>query len=116
MKQWPSEAFLNFFKVIELISDTFRSELKNKLLARISDLTPEEISALSTTKRGIINACDILDVDYDLSDVKTLVDVRNSFDVAHPSREPKFDNKFLYPCREIARELLIRYLERTQKN
>jgi len=116
LRKWPSEAFLNFFKVIELISDTFRSQLEDELLAKIGDLTSDEIKMLFTRKRVIIAACNVLGVDYDFAQIKKLVDVRNSFDVAHPSLEPRFNRKFLNPCREMARRFLIQYLERTHKN
>jgi len=116
LRRWPSEAFLNFFKVIELISDTFRSQLEKELRSKIGDLTSDEIQRLSTRKRLIIVACRVLGVDYDLRQIQKLVDVRNRFDVAHPSVGPRFNRKFLDSSRKIAREVLILYLERTHKN
>ena len=97
LSRWPNEAFLNFFKVIELISDKFFSEFKR-----------------GTRKEKILNACSILGMEGVNEKVMKIVDIRNSFDVAHPTLNISFKKDYVEPCRGLAREIIIRYL-RIQK-
>jgi hypothetical protein len=76
--RWRSESFLNFFKVIELISqdfvDDFRKELKNQLSnTLLSNITEEEISELQKQKRIVKFACNKLGIkDFNTSKIVEL--------------------------------------------
>ena len=112
LPRWIREAFLNFFKTIELVSDRFLSDLEAELKRKIPDLERNEIKKLATRKRMILNACRILGIENVDENVKRLVKVRNSFDVAHATVGVAFRDEDLRPCRELARELILRYMRK----
>lgn len=111
------EAYLNFFKAIELISDNFIPELKEKLKGRIEDLEDSEFKEIfgiyATRKRRIENVLEILDLNKLLKkDVGKLVKLRNEFDVAHASiEEIKLDVKDVDSCMTMAKQIIVSYLK-----
>lgn len=110
LKKWPVESFLNFFKSIELISNTFTSNFNKNLKEKIPDLTDREIRILGTRRRLIKQAC----LGVGLNDVEKTIDeivkVRNSQDVAHPRADTPFKDEYVQPCKDLARDLFIAYL------
>ena len=110
LNKWPVESFLNFFKSIELISSRFTSNFDKNLKEKIPDLTDREIRSLRTRKRLIKQAC----LEVGLNDVDKTIDefvqVRNSQDVAHPTKDTPFKDEYVQPCKDLARELIIAYL------
>jgi len=113
MRRWPSEAYLNFFKAIELISDKFIPELKKKLKGKIKDLEDSEFKRLATRKRRIENVLEIFNLNRQLKkDVRKLVKIRNEFDVAHALiEEIKLNNKDVDSCMTMAKQIIISYLK-----
>jgi len=110
LSRWPREAFLLFFKVVELISDNFLPEYKKRIREKVPDLTEKEIRRLATNRRKILNACEILDIKVDNERIGKIVNVRNRFDIAHATLETAFDEEYLDSCRELARELIVNYM------
>lgn len=110
ISKWPKESFLNFFKAIELISDHFREKLENDIKEKIQDLTRAEIKQISTTKRRIIKAREILNVEnIKKSEIKEIVKKRPQ--AAHPRIDTMFVRKDVELCKKIAREFLFKYLK-----
>jgi len=116
---WTPEAFLNYFKVIELAADQYRNELKNRLqglLQTESSLTrapisEAEINQLLTTKRKVEFMCRQLEMDeHRIREALESVDLRNRFDVAHPTAKRNVKVDDLTKCREVAKLVLIKYL------
>lgn len=110
LNKWPRESFLNFFKAIELISDRFQHELKQWFKEKIPDLSDDELKHLSTTKRKIKTACEILNIKVVDKTVNKIVNIRHSFDVAHPKIETAFKDEFVDLCMELTRKMIIAYM------
>ena len=110
ISKWPKESFLNFFKAIELISDHFKENLENDFKEKIQDLTRKEIKEISTTKRRIIKAQEILNVEnIEESEIKEIV--RKRPQAAHPRIDKIFVRKDVELCKKILREFLFKYLK-----
>lgn len=111
LNKWTREAFLPFFKAIELISDNFLSELKKELEEKIPDLETEEIRRLANSRRKIQNSCKILGIEGVSATITTIVKARNSFDIAHATLKKEFKKEYTDTCRELARELIVSYMK-----
>jgi len=116
---WMPEAFLNYFKVIELVGDLYQNELKTRLqtllrtksILDIVSISDAEISSLLTTKRKVEFMCRQLEIDEGrIRGALELVDLRNRFDVAHPTTKRNVNVEDLTKCREVAKLILINYL------
>lgn len=110
LSRWPQEAFLPFFKAIELISGRFRRKFETAIKTQIPDLEPDEISRLATSKRKILNACKILGLENVNEKVNTIVRTRNRFDIAHATLEREFKKEYADECRELAGEIILNYM------
>ena len=111
LNKWPREAFLPFFKAIELISNNFYSELKKRIKEKIPDLEHKEITMLATSRRKILNACKILGIEKVNKKIETIVTARNRFDIAHATLKKEFKKEYADTCRELARELIVNYMK-----
>lgn len=110
ISKWHKESFLNFFKAIELISDHFKEKLENDFKEKIQDLTRTEIKKISTAKRRIMKACEILNVEnIEETEIKEIVKKRP--DAAHPRTDKRFGRKDVELCKKIAREFILKYLK-----
>ena len=113
------EAFLNYFKVVELVADQYQNDLRTRLksmlhtepILNIVSISDAEINRLLTTKRKIEFMCRQLEInEATIRKALELVDLRNRFDVAHPTTERNVNVKDVLECRELAKLTLIRYL------
>ena len=111
LRKWPKEAFLPFFKVLELISNKFLPEFTKKIREKIPDLSDEEIKRLASNKRKIINACEILNIPKDDKKIKKIVNVRNRHDIAHATLDATFDKETIESCRQLARDFIVGYMK-----
>jgi hypothetical protein len=116
LSRWPREAFLPFFKAIELISEKFIPEFENRIKEKIPDLEPEEIKRLATSSRKILNACEILGIEKANEKIKRIVTTRNRHDIAHATLKKTFKKEDVDACRELARKLIVNYLISLRKN
>lgn len=116
---WMPEAFLNYFKVVELAAEFYQADLKNELRKllqtepafEVSSFSDREINSLLTMKRKIEFMCRQLEIEADdTSRTLELVDLRNRFDVAHATLGRNISKKDLVKCRDAARLILIKYL------
>ena len=112
LHKWPREAFLPFFKAIELISNKFFSEFEKRIKKKIPDLELEEIKRLATSRRKILNACEILGVEKVSEKIWRIVTARNKFDVAHATLKTTLKKEDVDACRELAKDLIINYMKR----
>jgi len=112
---WPREAFLPFFKAIELISNNYSREWKARIKEKMPDLEPKEINMLANNRRKILNACEILGIEKVNEKIDTIVRARNRYDIAHATLKRKFKKEHTDACRELARELIVNYLKIPKK-
>lgn len=112
LHRWPREAFLPFFKAIELISDKFFSEFEKRIKKKIPDLELKEIKRLASSRRKILNACEILGVEKVSEKIRRIVTARNKFDVAHATLKATLKKEDVDACRELAKDLIINYMKR----
>lgn len=110
LHKWSREAFLPFFKAIELISNNFSSEFEKRIREKIPDLTLKEINRLATLRRKILNACEILGIENINEKVEMIVKARNRSDIAHATLKKEFEKEYTDACRELAVELIVNYL------
>jgi hypothetical protein len=110
---YKNEAFLNFYKVSELIAqhitEPAESVLK-KWFRKLRDVV--KMRRRITTKEKMIRMCEILKIDTSLSS-KTghLVDVRNRYDVGHARlAEIEVSIHDFNDCRNLALEVILSYL------
>jgi hypothetical protein len=113
---WRTESFLNFFKVIELISHNFvrnfnqqiSTELKDTLL---QDLTPEEVGKLQTDRRLIKYMCKELKI-LEEFDIKKMVRLRHEVSAHANVEEPEITMSDFNSCKCLAGQAIIKYVER----
>lgn len=112
-KKWRSESFLNFYKVVELISYDFRKHfdrevsnlLKNTLLG---DFTKEDLKEMRTSKRLIQVTCEQLGITE--CAISEIVKLRSRF-IAHARLEElNVTKKEFSNCKELAEKLIISYV------
>jgi hypothetical protein len=112
---WRTESFLNFFKVIELISHNFvknfnlqiSTELKDTLL---NDLTPEEVGKLQTDRRLIKYMCEALKIKEEF-DIKKMVRQRHEVGAHANIGEPEISKDDFNSCKCLAGQAIIRYVD-----
>ena len=112
---WLSESFLNFFKVIELISSDFVksfngeiiSQLKNTLL---SDLTAQEINGLLNEKRLIDFMHKKLGI-TEKFDIKKIVRLRHEFSAHARIEETTITKEEFNICKCLAGQAIMKYVE-----
>jgi len=116
--QWSSESFLNFFKVIELVSQDFaesylhmvNSQLKGTLL---KDLTLEETEKLRTQKRLVRFACEQLGI-TEVDSISRIVERRAKFSAHATLREIIVSSEEFNSCKVLAGRIIMNYLSHLQ--
>jgi hypothetical protein len=116
--RWRSESFLNFFKIIELIShdfgEDFSKEMKKQLTnTMLMDLTDEEISDLQTQKRLVKFVCDKLGIKE--FDVPKIVKLRHEFSAHASVQEPEVSNEDFAECKGLSIRTLVEYAQFVHK-
>lgn len=139
IEEWSTEAFINFFKVIELLSDTYLQEAKqekekenkekldkniNKIIQEIKkeDYNPKsvikaakqiyDIGKVESKRRIELAASDLNVEGFDLKHIKELVDIRNEVS-AHANSQSKIltqDNVSL--CKNFAKKMIKGYIKK----
>lgn len=117
--RWVSESFLNFYKVVELISHDFRksfdlevgSQLETTLLG---NLTEQEIEKLRTPKRLIQFTCEKLGITY-ACDISRIVELRNEFGAHASLKEVDVSQKELNDYKILAGKSIIEYTNHIHK-
>jgi hypothetical protein len=117
---WRSESFLNFFKVIELVSNGFRDSFVQTLIVQLNNsllgnLTEKEIQQLLTPKRLIQYTC----VKIGLSDecnISEVVDLRNEFSAHARMKEITVTPETFNHCKSLAGRTIIKYANFIQSN
>lgn len=110
---WRSEAFLNFYKSIELISNEFRksfdkqiiNQLKNTLL---NDLIREEIKIIRKPRRLIHFVCDQIGVSPSC-DISRILEIRNQFSAHARLKEIEISEEDANNCKILAANTIINY-------
>jgi len=116
--KWRSEAFLNFFKVIELVCEDFKesfertvcNQLKNTLL---EDLTRKEVEDLKTQKRLVRFACKQLGITSDF-DISEIIRLRPKFSAHATLEEVTVSTEEFNNCKALAGKIIINYLNHIQ--
>lgn len=128
-----NEAFLNYFKVIEIISAQYfkcaQAEKKEQMSAEVKILFEQLQEAIKEEKADqILKICNLiyksgyvevkrklvlmfedLHIEIEESVLESLIELRNH--IAHGTgKNAEVDNKVLCDCKEFAREVLIKYL------
>ena len=93
-----------------MISNKFVPEFEKRIREKIPDLEPKEIKRLSTSRRKILNACEILGIEKISGKIETIVKARNRYDIAHATVKSTFKKEYTDACRELARDLIVNYL------
>lgn len=135
--EWYNEAFLNFYKAIEAIAATYldkgkkEKELKvqsdlNSLIAKLkknveaSSQNVNKIKSICTeihklgfieTKMKMHLALEDLGLVNYKEDLDKIVDYRNEF-VAHGSSSKIVEISELEKCKEISKEMILKYIEK----
>jgi len=111
LRRWPREAFLNFFKAIELISDRYAPQLQEHFKEVIPDIQKRELKMLVNTRRRIEYTCKVLGLSELVEKISEIVRVRNEYDVAHAALREEFKAEYMTTCWEVAKEFLKGYLK-----
>jgi len=114
--EWRSEAFLNFYKVTELLAQTYRKEFSEafneKLKDTLFELTKDEIPKLATQTRIIRFMCGRLGVSD--KDVSRIVKLRATFSAHATLDEPSVSVEDFNGCKILSSNSLIKYIEKHQ--
>jgi len=107
--RWNEDAFLNFFKAVELISNKYFKQANPDEIRRIFSKSKKKL----TTKDKVLFMCQKLNIPSKWSSkVELLVDIRNKQDVAHAKlRSGQIDEADVHDCRGVARLAIINYLK-----
>jgi hypothetical protein len=110
---WRSESFLNFFKVIELVSNGFREGFVQTLIVQLNssllgNLTEKEIQQLLTPKRLIQYTCSKIGLS-DECNISEVVDLRNEFSAHARMKEIIVTPETFNHCKSLARRTIIKY-------
>ncbi|MDT0122404.1 hypothetical protein Q9R46_07120 [Paenibacillus sp. RRE4] len=135
--EWYNEAFLNFYKAIEVIAGTYLNEgkkekeievqsdldslvLKLKKNIESNSLNVNRIKSICTqihklgfveTKMKMHLALKDLGLDKYDEDLDVIVNYRNEF-VAHGSSSKMVEISELEKCKEISKEMILKYIEK----
>ena len=112
--KWRSESFLNFFKIIELVSHDFKEdfskELKNQLTnTMLNDLAEEEIGELETQKRLVKFMCDRLGIKE--FDIPKIVKLRHEFSAHASVQETEILDEDFSNCKRLSIRTLVEYAQ-----
>ena len=112
---WKSEAFLNFYKVIELISQDFKKQFDKEIVDQlkntvIKNVTEEEISSLRSSKRLIEFACEKLSINYKY-DISKIVNLRPRFSAHASIKEVIVSEDEFNDCKILALNTIINYID-----
>lgn len=117
-RDWSSEAFLNFYKSMELVSHDFRKdfdeETKNQMKETIfNDLTEKELKDLRTPKRLIQFTSRKLGIvhPYDAYDIPRIVELRNKFGAHANLKDVTVSKKEFNDCSVLGANIIINYLK-----
>jgi|WetSurMetagenome_2_1015567.scaffolds.fasta_scaffold51131_3 hypothetical protein len=115
---WKAEAFLNYFKAMELISHDFKREFDEKAINQInktclSDLTAEEISELRTLKRLIQFTVLKLGITEDF-DIPRIVLLRNQFGAHANLKDIEISTAEFNNCKILSMRAVFQYLDYLQ--
>ena len=111
--QWRAESFLNFYKVIELISSDFRDDfsqtVSNQLTeSLLKDLTDKEKEELLTPKRLIQFTCGKLEM-KDACNIPKIVELRNKFGAHAKLKEVIVSPEEFNDCKVLAAKMVMKY-------
>ena len=112
--EWRSESFLNFYKVTELLAQSYRKDFSqsfNDILRNtLFELNENEIQTLATQTRIIRFMCKQLDVSDDR--VPQIVKLRATFSAHATIDEPAVSDEDFNTCKVLASNSLINYIEK----
>ena len=118
-RDWSSEAFLNYYKALELVSHDFRRAFDKEVGSQLSgtllkDLTELELKDLRTQKRLIQFTAQQLGIIHPY-DIPKIVELRNKFG-AHANLEDVTvsENEF-NDCKILAANIITAYLDYLEK-
>lgn len=117
-RQWRSESFLNFFEVLELVSQDFSesfaqtvsNQLKDTLL---KDLTLLETEKLRTQKRLVQFTCGQLGIS-DVYNISRIIEQRAKFSAHATLQEVKVSSEEFNNYKALAGKTIINYLNHIQ--
>lgn len=112
--QWREESFLNFYKVIELISHGFREKFGQTVANQLKgtlfrDLIKEEMQELLTPKRLIQFACEQLGI-IDACDISRIVTLRSQFSAHARLEEAIVSSEEFNNCKILAGKTIMKYI------
>jgi hypothetical protein len=118
-REWMSEAFLNYYKAMELVSHDFRkafdkevsNQLSGTLLKNLSEL---ELKDLRTQKRLIQFTAQQLGITYPY-DIPRIVELRNQFSAHANLEEITVSQKEFDDCKILSANIIIGYLDYLEK-
>ena len=114
--RWPSESFLNFYKVIELVAQEFRGGFNQTIAGQLKDtisssLTEEELRRLRTLKRLIRFMCKQLDIASKEEDISRIVTLRSRFSAHAVLEEIVVSPEEFNSCKILAERTIIKYIK-----
>jgi len=117
---WRSESFLNFFKVIELVSNGFRDSFVQTVIAQLNNsllgkLTEKEIQQLLTPKRLIQYTCGKIGISNECN-ISEVVDLRNAFSAHARMKEITVTPETFNHCKSLAGKTILEYVNFVQSN
>lgn len=116
--QWHAESFLNFYKVIELISNDFRDDFSRTVSTQLKEsllkeLTKKEMEVLLTPKRLIQFTCGKLRME-NAYDVSKIIELRNKFGAHAGLKEVVVSSEEFNSCKFLAQEIIMKYINHIQ--
>lgn len=110
LSKWNEDAFLNFFKAIELISKKYSKEADPNEIHQFFDKSKRRL----TTKDKMLFMCRKLNISSQWSSkVNVLVDKRNKQDVAHAKLSTgQISTTDVDDCKAVAKLAIVYYLKK----
>jgi len=114
LSNWNEDAFLNFFKAIELISKKHHMEAVAHEIRLIYHKPKKEL----TTKEKMLFMCRKLNLPSQWSSkIRRLVDLRNKQDVAHARlTDGQISTDDVHNCEAIAKLVIVSYLRKSTQS
>jgi len=117
--EWSSEAFLNYYKAMELVSHDFRKAFDKEVGSQLNktllkDLTALELKGLKTQKRLIQFTAQQLGITYPY-DIPRIVELRNEFGAHANLKDVIVSEKEFNDCKILAANIIINYLDYLEK-
>ncbi|MBZ2174827.1 hypothetical protein K8M07_06145 [Schnuerera sp. xch1] len=143
IEPWYTEAFINYFKIIELISDKYLDEAKQekeeenktKMEQSISKIVKEikskkydkdaiiksakdiyEIGKVERRRRIELAATDLGAEEFTIDDIKKLVNIRNKVSAHANSQLELINGDQLILCKSFAKKILSGYIQKQIKD